>query len=84
MQKISSWLEDQGNDFIYIYGGRDTWSACAVTVSKKVNAKLYMVPGANHFKARIKYMPAAMQQDFMDTFRKMSGLHPDPEVLKTR
>ncbi len=74
MQKISIWLDNHGNDFLYIYGGRDTWSACAVTVSPQVNSKRFMLPGANHFTARVKYMPVGMQQDFANEFRKMTGL----------
>jgi hypothetical protein len=84
MQKIRVWLDSQGNDFLYIYGGRDTWSACAVTISSRVNSKRYMIPGANHFTARVKFMPAAMQQDFANEFRKMTGLTVDLSALKSR
>jgi len=82
MDKIRSWLDDHGNDFIYIYGGRDTWSACRVNVSPKVNSQLFMVPGANHFTARIKNMPVTMQQDFVNSFKKMTELKIDLEALK--
>jgi hypothetical protein len=82
MDKIRIWLNEQGNNFIYIYGGRDTWSACRVNVSREVNSKLFMVPGANHFTARVKNMPATMQQDFVNSFKKMTDLNIDLEALK--
>jgi len=82
MDKIFLWLDDQGNDFIYIYGGRDTWSACRVNVTSKVNSRLFMVPGANHFAARVKNMPPAMKQDLTEAFRKIANLTIDLETLK--
>jgi hypothetical protein len=82
MDRIFSWLDEQGNDFIYIYGGRDTWSACRVNITPKVNSRLYMLPGANHFAARVKNMPPAMKQDFADAFRKLADLTIDLEALK--
>jgi|WetSurSiteA1Bulk_404760.scaffolds.fasta_scaffold00142_11 hypothetical protein len=82
MDRISSWLAEHGDNFIYIYGDRDTWSACRVNVTEKVNSRLYMVPGANHFAARVRNMPADMQRDFADTFLKMSGIPVELEVLK--
>jgi hypothetical protein len=71
MNKIFAWLDKEGNNFIYVYGGRDTWSATRVTVSKQVNSKLYMVPGANHFEARVVNMPEKMQDDFIATLKTM-------------
>lgn len=82
MDKIMNWLEESGNNFIYLYGGRDTWSACRVNITEKVNSKLFMVPGANHFTARVKYMPEAMKQDFVHTFKRLSDLEVDLDVLK--
>jgi hypothetical protein len=82
MNKIRAWLEEHGDHFIYIYGGRDTWSACRVNVTPEVQSTLFMVPGANHFKARVKYMPEAMQREFADSFKRMADLEVDLDVLK--
>src|SRR4029079_558507 len=54
---VHAWLNEKGNNMLYIYGGRDTWSACRVIVSDRVNSKSFMVPNANHFQARIRNMP---------------------------
>ncbi len=83
MDKIFSWLEKEGNNFIYIYGGRDTWSACRVAVSNNVNSKLYMVPGANHFEARVINMPSDMREDFASVLKKMAGIEVDLHALNS-
>jgi hypothetical protein len=82
MEKINTWLDRNGNNFLYIYGGRDTWSACRVNVSPQVNSRLYMIPGANHYTARIKNMPQDMQQDFAGALKIMLQIEPDLKNLK--
>lgn len=81
-RKVTGWLQKSGGNIIYIYGGRDTWTACKEAVDPGVNAKLYIMPGANHARARIRFMSAAMQQDFAASLEKMTGLKGDLEVLK--
>jgi hypothetical protein len=83
MDKILAWLDKEGNNFIYVYGGRDTWSACRVSVSGHVNSRLYMVPGANHYEARVINMPDDMVNDFAGIMNKMLGVTVDLSVLKS-
>ncbi len=83
MDKILGWLDKEGNNFIYVYGGRDTWSACRVTVSNNVNSRLYMVPGANHFEARVIRMPVEMRNDFASMMKKMAGIEADLHALNS-
>jgi hypothetical protein len=83
MDKILTWLDKEGNNFIYVYGGRDTWSACRVSVSDNVNSKLYMVPGANHFEARVINMPADMRNNFALALKKMAGIEADFHALNS-
>jgi hypothetical protein len=71
-----------GNKILYIYGGRDTWTACKAEYGPTVNAKTFIVPGANHYIARIKSMTPAMQQDFAAALEQMTGLKADMGVLK--
>jgi hypothetical protein len=79
---VDLWLTEKGSDILYIYGSKDTWSACRVIVSSKVNAKSYLLPNANHFQARVKNMPAAMQEDFAASIRNMTNLEVDLHLLK--
>lgn len=81
-KKVTGWLEKNGNNILYIYGGRDTWTACKQRLGPDVHAKQFLVPGANHGMARIRFMPAAMQQDFVGSLERMTGLKADLGALK--
>jgi hypothetical protein len=83
-RKINDWLAKAGNNILYIYGSRDTWTACAVDFTNAVNAKRFMLPGANHHFARVRNMPASMQRDFGDALEAMTGLKPDFSTLTSK
>jgi hypothetical protein len=80
-KKVTGWLAASGDNILYIYGGRDTWTACKQELGPGVNAKQFVVPGANHGRARIRFMPVAMQQDFAGSLETMTGLKADLKVL---
>ncbi|MCR8556381.1 hypothetical protein KXD93_01940 [Mucilaginibacter sp. BJC16-A38] len=81
-RKVNKWVAEHGNNILYIYGGRDTWTACKMVYSDKVNAKTFIVPGANHYVARVKMMSPQMKQDFAASLESMTGLKPDVSALK--
>jgi hypothetical protein len=81
-KKVSGWLATKGDNILYIYGSRDTWTACRQELGPGVRAKQFLLPGANHGKARIRFMPPAMQADFIATLEQMTGLKADPGALK--
>ena len=83
-RRINEWLATRGNNILYIYGGRDTWTACAVNITNTVNAKKFVIPGANHGFARIRYMPPFMQHEFGEALEAMTGLKPDFSALTTK
>ena len=83
-KKVQAWLKEKGNNILYIYGGIDTWSAARVLVSDQVNSKSFLIPGANHGSARIKNMPAAMQQEFTQLVKSWTGLDCKLNVLKNK
>jgi len=83
-KKINDWLSKSGNNILYIYGGRDTWTACAADFTNAVNAKRFVIPGANHYFARVRNMPASMQQDFGDALEAMTGLKADFSALPSK
>lgn len=80
--RISRWLDERGNNLLYIYGSRDTWSACRVMPSDKVNAKSFLLPNANHFEARVKNMPPEMKAEFAAAVKKILGMEADLGALK--
>lgn len=48
MQDILSWVQSQGNEMIFIYGGNDPWTSCAVELTGSTNAISITEPGQNH------------------------------------
>ena len=79
---LSRWLDEKGNNILYIYGSTDTWSACRVIVSGKVNSKSFYISNANHFEARVKNMPAEMQMDFARSIKELLNINADLQALK--
>jgi hypothetical protein len=80
-RKIIAWLKDKGDNILYIYGGRDTWTACKAEIGD-AKAVRYIIPGANHYTARVKNMPLQMQLEFADAFEKATGLKANMMLLK--
>jgi hypothetical protein len=81
-EEVTGWLAGKGNNILYIYGGRDTWTACKVELEDHVNARRFIVPDANHAAARIRNMPPAMQKEFVGALENMTGLKADLKALK--
>ena len=48
MKKLKTWLENQANDIIYIYGGHDPWVSCSITPSRATNSVRYTMPSMAH------------------------------------
>jgi hypothetical protein len=48
MIDINTWLQNSGENFIYIYGGNDPYTSTAVELTGKTNALKIVQPGANH------------------------------------
>jgi hypothetical protein len=73
-EKVSKWLETDGNNIVYIYGGIDAWTSAGILVSDKVNSKRFLVPGATHATARVKNMSPEMQREFAQKVKEIAGL----------
>ncbi len=74
-QRVEKWLEENGNNLIYIYGGDDTWTAAGVKPSNKVNSRRFVLPNTNHATATIKNMDVVTQQLFLQAVQKMIGIN---------
>ena len=53
VKDVMNWLYQNGNQILYIYGELDTWSACAVTPNKRLDALKMVVKSGDH-SSRIK------------------------------
>ncbi len=80
--KVATWLAEDGNNIVYLYGGIDAWTAAGIIVSDKVNSKRFVVPNATHSTARVKNMNPPMQQEFVKKVKDLSGLDADPGKLE--
>ncbi len=69
-KRVAKWIDDYGNNFIYINGNADTWSATAVRPSGKTNAVFFFMPKTDHGKARIKNMSKADKDKLVATLEK--------------
>jgi len=56
LPKVASWIKEQGNNFIYINGANDTWSATAVPRVEGNNSLWFFLEGKDHGQARIRKM----------------------------
>ncbi len=67
---LKNWLDNNGNNIIYIYGALDPWTACGVIPSKKVNSKAYILEGKHHMNARIASIDKAQQKEVISLLQK--------------
>lgn len=47
-KKVNRWLQKNGNNMLYVYGGYDAWSSTAVDPGNKTNAIKLVLPGGSH------------------------------------
>jgi hypothetical protein len=65
-RNVEEYLEEEADNFIYIYGEYDTWSATAVTSTGTTNSKIFIKEGGSH-RTRINNMPEAQREEVYQT-----------------
>ena len=68
MQDVDAWLRESGDRFLYIYGGRDPWSAPGVVPAEGRDARVEVLADGNHFTF-IRSFPEERQQSMLETLR---------------
>ena len=63
---VLDWLDEHGNNILYVYGELDTWTACAVTPSAQTNAIKMVCQGGDH-RTRIKNLSVNQKKQVFDT-----------------
>ncbi len=48
-QNLVNWVQTEGENIIFIYGGRDAWSGAAIDIAGNGNVIKIVEPGADHF-----------------------------------
>jgi hypothetical protein len=69
MKEVDTWIQNKGNNIIYIYGSDDPWSASAARVTHKTNALKIIKSGGNH-TTRINNLPPEQSQLVIKTLQK--------------
>ncbi len=69
-QKVGSWLENKADEFVFIYGGNDTWTATAVPKNDKRNSLWFTLAGKDHGQARIANLEKQDQDLLLSTIKK--------------
>ncbi|MCF8225380.1 MAG: aminopeptidase [Bacteroidales bacterium] len=64
--KVEGYIRKEANNFIFIYGEYDTWSATAVRLSNKTNSKIFYKNKGSH-RTRISNMPENQQKKVIET-----------------
>ncbi len=72
MKDIKQWLDTEGNNFLYIYGEYDAWTASAYTPTTQTNSVKMVNPGGSH-ATRIHSFPPEMQDSILDVLSKWIG-----------
>ena len=70
LQKINKWLPKNKEEFIYINGALDTWSATAVPSNYGTSSLYFFIEGKNHGNARIRNMGLKDQAELIYTLEK--------------
>lgn len=60
--KLNEFIANEAEDFIFIYGEWDTWSATAVELSGETNSKVFYCEDGSH-RTRIRHMSFDQQDD---------------------
>lgn len=61
MKDMSEWVENDAENFIFIYGGNDPWTAAGVCLTGKTNSIKMVHPNGSH-RTRIKTFSAEDQE----------------------
>ncbi len=73
MQSIYNWVQTQGDNIIFIYGGIDPWTAGAVQLTGQTNAIKIVHPGSDH-GVKILDLPGNQQALVFNSLSKWLGI----------
>jgi len=73
MQDINNWIQNEGNNFIYIYGEYDPWSSTSVEMTGNTNSIKMILPGGSH-RTRIRHFSPEDKEKIYSKLEKWLGL----------
>lgn len=72
MKKVRDYLENKGDNILYIYGEYDPWGACAPNPKPEIDALIMILKGGHH-GTRIKHFSKEDQQKIYDRLQGWLG-----------
>lgn len=72
-QTVYDWVETNGDEFIYINGALDTWSATAMPPNADRDALYYFLEGQSHGTARIRNMNDEQRTEVKEALERWLG-----------
>ena len=76
MQDVKSYIQNRANNFIFVYGETDTWSATAVELIGMTNSLKIVKPGGAH-NTRIENLPVDLKEQVITTLEDWLELEID-------
>lgn len=73
LKDVNDWVQNYGNNMIFIYGELDTWGATSVVLTGKTNA-LKMVRKGGHHQSNIRSFDADDKEKIYSTLENWLGL----------
>ena len=64
--QIQQYLSEEAENYIFIYGEYDTWSATAITSIGDANSRIFFKEGGSH-RTRIRNLPKEQQEKVFST-----------------
>lgn len=68
MTEILNYLQNFGNNIIYLYGEYDVWTSCSVELNGRTNALKYILKGKGH-RFNIKDFPESERNEIVTTLK---------------
>jgi hypothetical protein len=72
MQKVNRYIQNRGNNFCFIYGRNDTWSAASIQLNGRTNSIKVLKNGGDH-KTRINNLNENDRTLVLSTLSKWLG-----------
>ena len=70
---LHDFVQNRGDNILYIYGEKDTWTATGVKLSGPADALVMILPGGYH-GARISAFPEEQRKKIYDTLERWLGM----------
>jgi hypothetical protein len=79
LTEISDWVNRRSENFIFLYGAMDTWTAGAVELTGETNSISFTMEGRHHGDARVRNLPPGDKERMRTALERWLGIRLDRE-----